>query len=72
MMRMIRYRFVAVVVACLSLVAVARAQETSVGNPQDDRTLLNSDGSRFVPKDFYPKFSCHVQLGLEAGDRSFG
>ena len=22
-----------------------------------DRTLINSDGSRFVPKDFYPKFS---------------
>jgi hypothetical protein len=29
--------------------------DASVG--ESDRSLLISDGSRFVPKDFYPKFS---------------
>ena len=27
------------------------------GAAPDDRSLINSDGSRFVPKDFYPEFS---------------
>ena len=32
-------------------------QDTSDKSRLDDRSLLISDGSRFVPKDFYPKFS---------------
>lgn len=49
--------FVVVVFACLSLAANARAEENEDGKRPVDRTLINSDGSRFVPKDFYPKFS---------------
>lgn len=34
-----------------------QVQDKSDRNRLDDRSLVISDGSRFVPKDFYPKFS---------------
>jgi hypothetical protein len=44
--------FKAVVLACaFACPAVILAEKA------DDRSLLISDGSRFVPKDFYPAFS---------------
>lgn len=36
------------------------ALDVSKMGRQDNRAYLNSDGSRFVPKDFYPKFSWKV------------
>ena len=50
-----------VVLACVlvspSLVSGDEVQDRSDRRGLDDRSLRNSDGSRFVPKDFYPEFS---------------
>ncbi|TWU56300.1 hypothetical protein Poly59_26040 [Rubripirellula reticaptiva] len=54
---MTQCKLAVVVFACLSLATISSGQENVDGNHRDDRTLINSDGSRFVPKDFYPKFS---------------
>ena len=39
------------------LASESKAQDESGRSQLDQRSLLNSDGSRFVPKDFYPEFS---------------
>jgi Hypothetical glycosyl hydrolase family 15 len=39
------------------LVSKSKAQNSHDRIPLDQRSLLISDGSRFVPKDFYPEFS---------------
>ena len=45
------------VFASPALVSGDEAQDTSDKSRLGDRSLLNSDGSRFMPKDFYPEFS---------------
>ncbi|GAA4444720.1 hypothetical protein GCM10023156_03400 [Novipirellula rosea] len=47
--------FVLLLIASASLVTAEDSQ-----NSPDKTELLNSDGSRFVPKDYYPKFSWDV------------
>ena len=47
----------ACVVAGPALAPRSLGQDTSDGSRPDDRSMLISDGSRFVPKDFYPTFS---------------
>jgi len=47
----------ACVLACPALASGDEVQDRSDRNRLDDRSLRNSDGSRFVPKDFYPQFS---------------
>ena len=50
-----------VVLACVlvipALVSGDQVQDRSERSRPDDRSMRISDGSRFVPKDFYPEFS---------------
>lgn len=53
----------ALILSATTFVCAQEANESSTKVYQlrlDDRSMLNSDGSRFVPKDFYPKFSWDI------------
>ena len=58
---MIKTFVMAVALVCVftspALVSGNEVQDVADSNQLDARSLLNSDGSRFVTKDFYPKFS---------------
>ena len=43
--------------SCPAMIAGGEVEDMSNTRPPADSSLLNSDGSRFVPKDFYPNFS---------------
>jgi hypothetical protein len=53
----VRAIVLACVFACTGLVSGEKVPDGADGNGLDTRSLLISDGSRFVPKDFYPEFS---------------